>query len=70
VSQQRPMILIRLGQRNNVRARNHQHMYRRLRLNVFKRIALLVPIDGGGGNTSFNLYPAVESSESSETIDW
>ena len=54
MAEQRAIPLIAFGQRGDMFARRDQHMHRRLRIDVGKGVALLVLVDGGGGNASFN----------------
>ena len=54
MAEQRAIVFLALGERNDVFARGQQNMHRSLRMNVRKGIALLVLIDGGGGDTSVN----------------
>ena len=54
VAQQRLIALISIRERIDVLARHHEHVDRRLRVNVREGIAELVLVDGGGRNGSFN----------------
>jgi len=49
-----------MGNRGGVLARNNQHVYRRLRIDVGKSVALIVLIDGLGRDASFD-DPAKET---------
>ena len=54
VAEQRAVALIGIGQRGDVFARRHQHMHRRLRVNVREGVAELVLVDRRGGDASVN----------------
>ena len=54
VAEQRAVLFGAISQRRNVFARRDQHMHRRLRVKVREGVALLVLVDGGGGNASVN----------------
>ena len=54
VSEQRAVTLHALGQRGDMFAGRDQHMHRRLRMKVREGVALLVLVDGRGGDASVN----------------
>ena len=54
VAEQRAVPFGAVSQRRDVLARRDQHMHRRLRVKVREGIALLVLVDGGGGDASIN----------------
>ena len=52
MADQGTVILGRMPNRGNVFARNNQHMHRCLRVDVGKDVALIVLVDGLGGDAS------------------
>jgi hypothetical protein len=54
VAEQRAVPFGAVSQRRNMFARRDQHVHRRMRVNVREGVALLVLVDGGGGDASIN----------------
>ena len=54
VSEQSAVTLLALSQRGDVLAGRNQHMHGRLRMKVREGVALLVLVNGGGGNAPVN----------------
>jgi hypothetical protein len=66
VAEQGLVALAALGQRDDVLARGHENMHRRLRMKVGEGVAQLVFVDSGGGNASVN--DLAKEATHSETI--
>jgi len=60
VADQRSLLFGHISHRGDVLAWNDQHVHRRLRIDVGKSVALIVLVDGLGGNASFD-DPAKEA---------